>query len=50
MDKECYNDYDKWCYTASKKSARHKLSRAKSKAHRAKEKYIIKNYEEEDEE
>ena len=49
MDRECYNEYNQWCFTASKRSARKKLSRAKSKAHRAKEKLLIKNYQKEDE-
>lgn len=41
MNKEVFTNYDVWCYTTSKTSTRKKLSRAKSKAVRAKTKRMI---------
>ena len=41
-DKEVLTDHDVWCYTTSKTSARRKVARAASKAHRAKAKLMIK--------
>ena len=45
MNKEVFTNHDVWCYTTSKTSARKKVSRAKSKAVRAKTKKMIKNEE-----
>lgn len=41
MNKEVFTNYDVWCYTTSKTSARKKVSRAKSKAVRAKTKRMV---------
>lgn len=41
MNKEVITQYDTWCYTTSKTSARKKVARAKSKAVRAKTKRMI---------
>ena len=42
MDKLVITNHDIWCFSASKKSARIKIKRGKSKAHRAKAKLFIK--------
>lgn len=45
MNKEVFTNHDVWCYTTSKTSARKKVSRAKSKAIRAKTKKMIERGE-----
>lgn len=45
MDKEVITNYNIWCYTTSKTSARNRVNRAKSKAHRSKTKLMIKRGE-----
>lgn len=45
MNKDVITDYDKWCYTTSKTSARRKVARAKSKAIRTKTKRMIERGE-----
>lgn len=45
MNKEVFTNYDVWCYTISKISARKKVARAKSKAVRAKTKRMVEKGE-----
>lgn len=45
MNKEVFTNYDVWCYTTSKTSARRKVARAKSKAVRAKTKRMVEREE-----
>lgn len=45
MDSKVLTSYDTWCYTTSNTSSRRRVKRGKSKAHRAKEKLMIKKGE-----